>query len=235
MNSLRFTSNPPERPMQASKWLKIQVLLDTDEMKSLLDHLGDTLNYLTGAVLPRGKGIVDKSSFLEVYSQYIDSLKTGVIPQEMLYRLHFSSILTVSDDHLFAMAIGEDRYLIRVAKPVVQLQAHSMDYSELDGKFRPMMFGLDSINWGIQFSYPQLYCHPATQDILHVDISPEFPNTALYRKVQKWIRHNTIPTPFLVGGKQINVPMRLGRQCLSWINSHPTLAEKHIRVLRYEP
>jgi len=60
--------------------------------------------------------------------------------------------------------------------------------------------------------------------------SSEFPNTALYRSVQRWMRAHTIPTPFHVNGKKINVPMRLGKKCLPWISEHCQLKEKGIKV-----
>jgi hypothetical protein len=49
--------------------------------------------------------------------------------------------------------------------------------------------------------------------------------------MQQWVRSHTIATPFEVEGKKVNVPIRLGKECLSRINSHPQLQAKGLRVI----
>lgn len=216
--------------MQATKWLKVQLLADALEIESLFTALGDFSIYISGAVVPKGGGEVPQKGFLKVYDKYIAALKAGEIPSESIYRQMFGTVLNKDPEALFAVSIGADRQLLRVAKPVIQMQPHSMDYSPYDGKFRTMVYGTDSILWGIQFSYPQLFQDPETKEAENVDESERFPNTQLFKGLQRWIRNHTIPTPFLVEGKKINVPMRLGKKCLNWINKHPQLAAKHIQV-----
>lgn len=228
---LRQSSLLAESPMQASKWLQIQALIDAEEMRALFDHLGDFAIYLAGSLTTRDAGSLSKSQFLTVYEKYAAALKNGQIPDAGEFRAVFSAVFSLSPQLLYAIPVENGKQLIRVSRPVVQLQAHSMDYTIYDEKFRPMVFGLDSILWGLQFSYPQLYLDPATKEVLQVNESDFFPNTRLFRDLQKWIRHQTIPTPFLVGSKQINVPMRLGKQCKEWINRHPQLLSKNIKVL----
>jgi hypothetical protein len=217
--------------MQVSKWLEVQALIDAEEMEALFEALGDFSIYLAGALTPLGEGIVTKPQFLSVYKKYVDGLKIGQLPHEEEYRSLFSSVFSVNSECLYAIPFDNGKQLIRLLKPAVQLQAHSMDYTVSDGKFRPMVFGVDSILWGIQFSYPQLYLDPTTKEVLQVRENVFFPNSALFHALQKWMRHNTIPTPFLVEDKKINVPMRLGKQCLRWIQNHPQLAIKNLRVL----
>jgi hypothetical protein len=92
-----------------------------------------------------------------------------------------------------------------------------------------MVFGINSISWGIQFSYPQLYQDENCQ-IQVVKPGPEFPNTVLFQKMQRWIRQHTIPTPFLTPYQRINAPIRMGRQVLNWINNHPQLKAKNLSI-----
>ena len=129
---------------------------------------------------------------------------------------------------VYTVPVDGDRQIIKVKKPVIQMQAHRIGYSSLDGKFRPMVMGKESISWGIQFSYPQIY--EDSGKVVKVNESDQFPNTARFKKMQRWMRRHTIPTPFLADGKRVNVPMRLGKQCLPWINTHPQLVEKNIGV-----
>ena len=49
----------------------------------------------------------------------------------------------------------------------------------------------------------------------------EFPNTELFFQLQRWVRKHTKVTTFLVGGRELRVPVRLGSACVSWINEHP--------------
>lgn len=217
--------------MQASKWLKVQLLVDASEMESLFTALGDFSIYVTGAVVLKAAGEITHKVFLKAYEKYISALKEGVIPPESVYRQLFGAVLNKDPEALFAVAVGPDRQLLRVAKPVIQMQPHSMDYSPYDGKFRAMVYGLDSILWGVQFSYPQLFLDAETKEPENVDDSERFPNTVLFKNLQRWIRNHTLPTPFLVEGKKINVPIRLGKKCLPWINKHPQLAPKNIQVV----
>jgi hypothetical protein len=229
--SLRIASLDSEPPMEVSKWLKIQVLLDFEEMVHLFEALGEFEIYLTGTVTKVGEGRVPKLEFITIYKGYVQSLIEGKLPDDSIFRSYFNAILTTSSDLLYSIPVLEGRQLIRASKPVIQLQSHSMDYSVHDGKFRPMIFGRDSIPWGIQFSYPQLFLDPNTKEILQIKEDETFPNTHLFRKLQKWIRKQTIPTSFQVENHKINVPMRLGKCCLTWINNHVQLCHKKIKVL----
>lgn len=227
---LRQSTLQVEGHYQASKWLSLQALLEVDEMDRLLTDLGAYTIALAGHVCKMSEGILSKQQFLKVYSEYIEQLKSGHLPDEVIFRPTFSAVLTKDPDSLYAIVLNEHQHLIRVSRPSVQMQFHRMHYSEQDGKFRPMIFGTDSILWGIQFSYPQIFQDNQTREIYSVLEGHVFPNTELFRTLQRWLRNNSIPTPFLIGEKQINVPMRLGKECLPWINQHAQLMKKGIRV-----
>lgn len=220
-----------ELPLQASKWLDLQLLIDIDEMKTLFSVLGDFEIFRIGIVCDVNEGLVSKEQFLNVYEAYIDLLKRGEIPDEKMFRSYFSSVFTTTRDPIFRILVGSNRHILRVEKPILQLQMNRMAYSQADGKFRGMVFGKDSIYWGLQFSYPQLFQDAVTKEVFTVSDQPKFPNTSLYRKLQLFVRQQTIPTPFRVGDSKMNVPMRLGRQCLPWINSHAQLSKANITVI----
>lgn len=219
-----------EVPLQASKWLKSQALIDGQEMRRLFEALGSFHLFLSGILCNRGQEELSRKHFFDRYDAYIESLKAGELPDPSAYRQVFSPVMTKTTDALYAVLMGEDQQLVRVSKPVIQLQAHHMGYSREDGQFRTMVFGSDSIPWGIQFSYPQLYQDNETKDVELTRHSTQFPNTELFHLLQKWMRNNTIPTPFHVNDEVVNVPVRLGKQCLDWINRHPSFAAKGISV-----
>jgi hypothetical protein len=226
---LRISTLAAEGPMQASKWLQSQVLLSSDEMAALFAALGAFDIFQTSCVIKQGEGWVSHQTFLDRYKIYVDALQQGKMPEESSYAL-FSSVFTADPESLYAVPVGEDKQLIRICRPIIQLQTHRMDYSPADGKFRSMTYGTDSILWGIQFSYPQLFQDKRSLEIKQAT-SSEFPNAVLFQTLQRWIRHHTAPTPFLVEGVKINVPVRLGKQCFAWINQHPQLHQKGLFVL----
>jgi hypothetical protein len=214
--------------MEASKWLLVQALLEFDEMTQLFQALGDFKMYRIGSLIELSETELPQEKFLDVYRHYISNLKEGKIPQELDYRPTFTSVITTSSDFVESMPVEGDKQIIRIIKPVIHLQAHRLGYSAIEEKFRPMVKGKESITWGIQFSYPQLF--QEREEVFKVDQSETFPNTRLFHILQKWMRQHTIPTPFLVEGKKMNVPIRLGKKCFSWINRHPQLIEKKITV-----
>lgn len=216
--------------LQASKWIKCPLLIDVEEMNALFNELSPFYIFQISGIIEIGKAEIPLESFLRVYEQYIEALKQGNMPSESSIRHIFSGILTTSSDHLRSVDIGNDKELVRVVKPVIQMQNHRLHYSEQDKQFHSMVLGSDSIMWGIQFSFPQFYQNPETKMPEKVEGSEQYPNTELFKKLQKWVRQHTTPTPFIVDGEVINVPIRLGKQCYSWINSHPQLRSKGLTV-----
>lgn len=229
--NLRISTPDVETSMQASKWLACPALIDADEMENLFQSLPPFEIFLTSCVTKRSEGSISHKEFIDAYRNYITALQNGSTLEESVYRHIFSSVFTVTPEALYSVLVGTDDQLIRVAQPVVQLQPHRMGYSKADGKFRSKTFGSDSITWGVQFSYPQLYKDNVTQEIYEVGIAPNFPNTQLFRDVQRWVRYNTIPTPIMVGNEKTNIPMRLGKKCLDWINRHPHLIQQGMSIV----
>ncbi len=226
---LRVSTVSQEPPFQASKWISMALLIDREEMGHLLNELGNFSIVLTSGLTQPGKEILSHQDFLGTYGSYVEELKAGKIPSEIEYRSVFSSAWTQSLEALYAVKVGNGQHLVRICKPVVQLQPHGFEYSSLDGKFRSMVLG-ERMTWGIQFSYPQLFQNPQTHAVEQVLKGEGFPNTALFRTLQKWVRHFTQATPFVVNGKRINVPIRLGKQCFSWINRHPQFSSRGLTV-----
>jgi len=227
---LRVSSPKEEGIIQVSKALKVQMLIDDQEMRGLFLNLGDFEIYDVSRVVDSRHGIIEKETFLETYAHYVAALKEGQFPEESIAKPIFSSIFTTQRELLYAMPVGEEKYLVKTLRPVVQLQMHHLLYGELDGKFHSIAQGKDTISWGIQFSYPQIYQDPKSKSFSKVTDSSEFPNTALFLALSRWVRQNTLPTPILNQGKRINLPIRLGKHCFSWIGNHPRLIEKGFQV-----
>lgn len=226
--SLLSASAKEAPPLQASKWLKAQVLLDVSEMEMLLSELKEEVFYQVSQPCPNGLEKVDPKVFLQLYQKYIEALKEGGILPDAEIRSLFSLAMTKETDALRAIPVDANRLLVRAIQPVIQMQPHRMDYSLPDRKFHTMVYGIDSISWGVQFSFPQIYQDPVNKEI---HITKDSANGLLFKQLQKWIRHHTIPVPFLLLGEKMHIPVRIGKECLPWIHAHPDLKRKHLQVL----
>lgn len=228
---VRISSCKTEGILQVSRWLKVQVLADPGEMEALFTMFPPDL-FLASVSEPATAcdAMIPSKAFLVRYAEYVDLLKQGKVPATENFRRHFSCAISQTSETFYAIAAGNDRYLIRPSHPVIQLQAHHFFYSSLDKKFHPMVLSADSVTWGLQFSYPQLFQDPKTRQIRKVMDTPEFPNSALFSTFLKWMRNTTLPTPFEVDGTRVNAPIRTGKKTLSWIQRHPQLHRKGIRI-----
>jgi len=220
----RISTPAEEGVLSVSKWLKVQVLLDISEMNELIKALPPFFSFPAGQIVAAENAFVREAQFLANYTAYIEALK-----KEELLQLK-PLFWTTSLDMLYAMQVGENKFLIKPLKPVIQLQAHHFFYSELDKKFHPMVLSKESVSWGLQFSYPQIYEDPKTHLFSKVNNSLEFPNTELFLALTRWLRAHSMPTPFIVEGQKVNVPIRIGKKAFSWINVHPQLKLKGISV-----
>jgi hypothetical protein len=210
-------------PMQASKWLDVPALLEVDEMKALHDALPPFTMYFNGIVVDPGKAKIEWDNFLQVYSDYVQALKEGKLPSEAACRPYFSGVWTVDDSSILLSDVPNEKVIPRPWKPVVQMQLHRFSISTVDSKVRSMVFGHDTIFWGIQWSFPQLYMDPETREIIKLTQNDINGNFAFFRELQRWMRHHTEPAVFQINGKGVATPIRVGKECKSWVERHPQL------------
>ena len=218
-----------EGAYQASKWIRISAFLDPEEIGGFFAELGGSLHPL-GKIISIADSEIPLSYFLSVYEGWIHNLLKGSSPQEEELRKVLACAWTRSTDVLYLQKVREDRFLVRIREPVVQINAHFFRYSALDQEFRSKTFGQDAIFWGLEFSYPFLMQNAKTKQIQVV--SMDFKNTDLFSRLRKWIRNHTRPTPFLVDGRKVFVPMRIGKAVEKWIRQHPSLKEQNLKVCR---
>lgn len=231
MSALRRSTPQKEGVLNVSKWIKHQVLLDKEEMRELFSELSPLFLYVVSDIVERAE--MSQEEFFGHYDNYVEALKSGQLLDETKLRRYFSSVLTKDSSLLYAMEVKPERFLIKPIRPVIQMQLHHFLPSKVDGKFHPMVLSSESVTWGLQFSYPQIFQHPQYQNIEKVTDSKEFPNTAIFTKLAKCLRDKSVPTTFIWGDKKTSVPIRLGKSCFSWIKNHPQLKEKGLSVHVY--
>lgn len=228
---LRQSTQKAEGAYQASKWLDVRVLLETEELRQFLTSLGSTALFRLGCLLEQGKEWVPPEAFIGEYDSYLQALK-GHASLETLqaYRPKFTLALTADCDALYALPVRDNHLMVKIAQPVVQIQLHLMHFSTFDGEFRSMVNAPDAISWGLQFSYPQFVQDPHTKNISRAD-SAAFPNGKLFKTIQQLMREISSPTPFLIDGKRVAIPMRLGKKCFNWISEYSLLNKLNLTVL----
>ena len=220
---MRVSTPAVEGRFQAAKWLKIGAFLSAEELEALLHALGPLICLPLSGLVALADLPLSPPNFVSAYRTAVSLWGEG----EAL-RPFNAQAWTRSLDAVWLAAAGEDRYLVRLAQPCVQVQVHHMTYSPIDHAFRPMVFGSDAIFWGLQWSFPQVYQDPKTQEFVE---KPTGPNAELFQQIRRWMREFTLATPMSVAGKRVNLPMRLGRACFPWINEHPHLKARGLRVL----
>ncbi len=228
MSLLRLSTPAIEGPYEAAKWLKIPVLADASELASLFKRLGEIKLYLLGSPAAQSDLCLSHETFLSAVQSWTDKLQRGECPSMADFRSTLASAMTLSSDCLWLQELQGGRYLAKIKQPVVQIQAHFFTFAREEKTFHSMVFGKESIFWGVQFSYPQIFMDPESGEPKKVDDS--FINTALFQEIRRWARDETRATPFLIDDEKINVPIRLGKNCFSWIAKHPQLSLHNLEV-----
>lgn len=221
--------SPPGK-YSVSKWLKSQVLLDISEMEDLFSHLSFPGLYNVSEIKPLDHLQVSMDDFLSSYITYIEQLKSGQVPSNSK---QFSSALSVDEEALYAQEISPNKFMAKPVKPLIQLQQHRFFFSKTAGNIQPMVMSAESIHWGIQFSYPQIFHDGIQGTFTKVTDEAQFPNTTIFKKFLKWSRDHTSPTTFVHENKVIATSLRLGKKCFEWIDRHAQLNSQGLQVHVY--
>ncbi|MDR3623952.1 MAG: hypothetical protein P4L16_02295 [Chlamydiales bacterium] len=228
--NLQESTQEKEGSCLVSKWLELPLLLSFEEMERCFTEIGPCFIVYTDRIVGENEGVISPEQFLDVYKHYLQDLQEGKILNNPVYKKAFQGIITTTLDAVYAIRIDASRRIIKTRKPTLLLQPYRIEYSSFDGKFRPMVMSQNSLLWGIQISYPQLFQDSKT-GVLE-KIGPSFVNTEAFRRLQKWVRYNTQPTTFLIDEvRQVTMPMRIGKEAHGFVNNHHGLKERALRVI----
>ncbi len=220
-------SNPS---LQASKWLSFQLLLDPIEMSALLDILEPIVFYRVGLPLILGEEKRSKEDFLHAYQQYCKSLSLQKIPDSGFFKKEFSNALTADINDLSFKELEGGRLIGTIIHPVLVMQLNNLSYSQEEGMFRAMVHGLNTITWGVQISFPQLYQDAQSGEVLE-SFKEGLPNAQKFKKLRHFVQDETVAACFFVEGKSVQATVRIGKKAQEWVNQHPQLLERNIRVV----
>lgn len=216
-----------------SKWISIDVLIDSDELKDLFTHCANPILLSMQNLSEDHPFHLDQSSLLQKYDSYISDLKKGMIPQLKEIRTYFYFFLTAHMNDIFMKELSKGKKKLFYNTPLVEFKPICLNLSKVDHTLRVMPLSPSGVLWGLKISFPGMVQKYQSPLIESIDFKQE-PNGILFSKIRKWIRDNTRATPFLIGSKKVNLPIRLGKKCLNWINHHPQLIPLRLQV-HHEP
>jgi len=206
--------------MNAAQWMKIPVLLELEEMRQLLITLGSPHLFFMGVLVPPGGGSCSCEEFLRLYDLYLQEMKQGIEPKTR----HFAMIWTQDVHAVERQQMSDGREKIIPIAPVLQVQPHTLQFDREQQTCRSMLYGSGGMPWGLTFSYP----HVIEVDHEIVTVGHQFPNTAIFHKLRQYVRDHTRPTPLIFDEKKVNVPMRLGKQCFTWVGTTKWMLQEKI-------
>ena len=119
MTTFRVSSPIQEGLLQVSKWMKVQILLDQEEMIDLFEKLDPFYLIVVSKPVKEQNALLSQNDFLQTYLKYIHSLKKDRIVQDSYFRECFSCAMTRSKEVFYAMPVSEERFLIKPVLPVI--------------------------------------------------------------------------------------------------------------------
>ncbi len=216
-----LTSDQTALQARFSRWISIDLLIDKQEMGDFLEQFHPFL-LTTQPTSESPSFILQTTEFLKTYTHYIDCLKNGSLPLLQDFKKKFYLFITSSLEEVYQKPLASDKKSLVFNAPLIEVKPICLSVSTVDDSVRVMPLNPKGILWGLRFSFPQMIQKANSCDIKQID-SKEYPTGELFKNFRKWVRSQTLATPFIFNSKKMNLPIRLGRECFSWINKHPQL------------
>ena len=213
---------------QASKWISYRALLDSSEMESLFEILPPFALYNVSELINLDQALFSRQAFLKEYASFVQKLKqrqTSFLPKPL-----FSAAMSTTPEIFYTIDVKE-KIILKLIRPAIQLSLFHFTCSKDRRSFHLMTCDRESVQWGVQFSYPYLHSNSKKGEVVEVMRDPSDVNISLFQALAKWMRRNSRPTSFLIEGKKVSIAARIGNRCMTWINSHPQLAQKGLIVV----
>lgn len=235
MNSqIQVSSIEKEGILKASKYLRLQMLLEKEELKALFAEFSDFYLVYHSKISEKNTSKVDKDVYLALYGNYIDKLKKDPSLLTRNELMDLSLCFSKTLDAFFSIPIDGNKELIKLRSPAILVQPFSFFYEKGQGSIFTTVHSQNRVLWGIECSFPQFYQDPKTLDTIEILKDKTDPNTQMFKSLQRWVRRNTEPVCLLINGQEQIHPFRLGSSCFSWINEYPLLATYDLKVKRKE-
>lgn len=182
---------------RVSKWVYQRCLFSLEEFSQLVDEL-KPLFFPNGRIVDGSDLPYTKERLLKAYAGYLE--------EEPFPPL----IMTLDPQAIDTKEVKSGKFIVHARLPVIQISEHQF-IKGFDGSLLSMVYGKNSIRWGLQFAYPGLFIDPVTKKVVDVLKEESLPNTHLFKQLQRYLRYNTKPASFIIDGKKINATFRVGK------------------------
>lgn len=230
MQEIPISTVSEEGVYRASKYQRVQMLLEQEELEGLFNELNNFYILEYSKVLEQDNHIVSKEEFLLRYKTYLTALKTN--PKNITRDLLSSLSVTFSKnlDVYYQVKINDQKTLIKLKAPAILVQPFTFHLDLENESVFTSVHTEERIFWGLEFSFPGVYQDGKTIDVIEIFKDLKSPNTTLFKTLQKYARRNTTPTSLLFKDSSKNFSFRLGKKCYRWINEYSKLHEHNLIV-----
>ncbi len=187
-----------------SKFLYARMLLAPLEFQELLNLYRGASFFPTGRVLSVGEENLTEEAIFEEYQAYFSSLKSSEAKPLS------PKLLTKDKDALYRQELSSGKFLFKPILPLIQVSEHRLVVTS-DGRIEPMVYGSSTVRFGVQFSFPTLFMDEGVPQAVLKE--KKYLNSELFRLIQRFVRDKTEPASFIVQGKKIVTPLRIGKTC----------------------
>jgi hypothetical protein len=222
---IEISSVEKEGLLRTSRPLKHAVLLSLEEMKALLEEIGEHFLIPASGTLDGMSWSVQDAQFLSRYEEYLKWMsQEPTLPPPPLRRF-FSLMLSNSLNCFYQTPISPEKFCIKPKLPVVQIQLYHCFFSSFDHQLRSMVLSPESFAWGLQIAYPQIYEDPKTHQFSKVLLDSTFSNSLLFKKIVSWLRSHTQVFSLKEGFEKTQASFRIGKTSLHLKDVHQGLQQ----------
>lgn len=226
MEKLRQSSPAVQGVYSGAKWMHIRAMLDPEEWEDLSEELGKNCMFTVGKMTKK----IPFLSSVEITDALYKMKKSFISSEIDINDLQLITPFALScKSTSFYQFCVKDLVNVQILEPVIQVQMHFFRICPINHTFHSMVMAQDSIFWGLQFSFPQIFQNSLHGCIKQVDKSGE--NFRLFSFVRKWMRDHTTSTKVSFENKVVPLPIRWGKKCLSWASSHPQIKKSFFTLV----
>ncbi len=192
-----------DKPLQASKWMRMPVLLAPHNLSRVIDTL-DLCPQNISKVLDVNTLSLQKQRFMDCYS----ALLSGE-----LQRAELAMAMPRGEEALFRRDLGEGRCIVRPKLPVIQTSLFTFMLGQ-EGKVLTHTLGEGAIAFGIEFAFPGLYRHPETMKMENGLLSPE---GRVWKECMRLLRDLSTPLRLMHGDEKIATSIRMDPEAVEFL------------------
>lgn len=195
-----------DETLKASKFLKHQFLLSTDDFKFFFSQFESIVYIPTGKVFKKEEGLSHLQEFYDSYDAYLRFLLDESDFDVSRLRVSLSGGFSLFEEAFGCQIVANDSRLYKPIKPVMQFQLLSFIVG-IDKKLH-FTFGKEALYIGLQVLYPQLFIdeHHQIKNGLKVQ---ESKNAKLFKDFVSFLREKTQLISFEIEGKTIRSQIRI--------------------------